>query len=102
MNKVADQLVDALLAAGIKRIYAITGDSLNELNDAVRRIQELQWIHVRNEEPGALAAAADAQLSGVACCAGSSGPGHVPLVNGLYDAHRSGAPVIAIASTCAS
>ena len=102
MKKVADQLVDMLLAAGIKRIYAITGDSLNELNDAVRRRPELQWIHVRNEEAGAFAASADAQLSGIACCAGSSGPGHVHLVNGLYDAHRSGAPVIAIASTCAT
>jgi pyruvate dehydrogenase (quinone) len=102
MKKVADQLVDMLLQAGIKRIYGITGDSLNELNDAVRRRPELQWIHVRNEEAGAFAAAADAQLSGIACCAGSSGPGHVHLVNGLYDAQRSGVPVVAIASTCAT
>src|SRR6202012_866497 len=102
MKKVADQLVDMLLQAGIKRIYAITGDSLNELNDAVRRRPELQWIHVRNEESGAFAASADAQLSGISCCAGSSGPGHVHLVKGLYDAHRSGAPVVAIASTCAT
>lgn len=101
-KKVAEQLVDMLLQAGIKRIYAITGDSLNELNDAVRRSTDLEWIHVRNEEAGAFAASADAQLSGLACCAGSSGPGHVHLVNGLYDAHRSGAPVLAIASTCAT
>lgn len=101
-KKVAEQLVDTLLQAGIKRIYAITGDSLNELNDAVRRKPELKWIHVRNEEAGAFAASADAQLSGLACCAGSSGPGHVHLVNGLYDAHRAGAPVLAIASTCAT
>ncbi|MEO3404805.1 thiamine pyrophosphate-dependent enzyme [Mucilaginibacter sp. CAU 1740] len=101
-KKVAEQLVDMLLQAGIKRVYAITGDSLNELNDAVRRTPELKWIHVRNEEAGAFAASADAQMSGLACCAGSSGPGHVHLVNGLYDAHRSGAPVLAIASTCAT
>ncbi|MFC0512934.1 thiamine pyrophosphate-dependent enzyme [Mucilaginibacter angelicae] len=101
-TKVADQLVEMMLNAGIKRIYAITGDSLNELNDAVRKRPELQWIHVRNEEAGAFAASADAQMSGLACCAGSSGPGHVHLVNGLYDAHRSGAPVLAIASTCAT
>ena len=100
--KVADQLVEMMLNAGIKRVYAITGDSLNEFNDAVRRNPELQWIHVRNEEVGAFAASADAQLSGLACCAGSSGPGHVHLVNGLYDAQRSGAPVLAIASTCAT
>jgi pyruvate dehydrogenase (quinone) len=102
MKKVADQLVDQLVQAGIKRIYAITGDSLNELNDAVRRRPDMQWIHVRNEEAGAFAASADAQLTGIACCAGSSGPGHVHLVNGLYDAQRSGAPVVAIASTCAT
>jgi pyruvate dehydrogenase (quinone) len=101
-KRVADQLVDMLLQAGIRRIYAITGDSLNEFNDAVRQHPELQWIHVRNEEAGAFAASADAQLSGLACCAGSSGPGHVHLVNGLYDAQRSGAPVLAIASTCAT
>ena len=102
MKKVADQLVEQLVQAGIRRIYAITGDSLNELNDAVRRRPDMQWIHVRNEEAGAFAASADAQLTGIACCAGSSGPGHVHLVNGLYDAQRSGAPVVAIASTCAT
>ena len=91
-----------LVAAGVKRIYAVTGDSLNEINDAVRRNGQLQWIHVRHEEAGAFAAGAEAQLLGLACCAGSSGPGHVHLINGLYDAHRSGAPVIAIASTEAS
>jgi pyruvate dehydrogenase (quinone) len=101
-KKVADQLVDMLVNAGIKRIYAVTGDSLNEVNDAVRRQGSIQWVHVRHEEAGAYAAGAEAQLNGLACCAGSSGPGHVHLINGLYDAHRSGAPVIAIASTIAS
>lgn len=101
-KKVAEQLVDMLIQSGIKRIYAVTGDSLNELNDAVRRNPDIQWIHVRHEEAGAYAAAAEAELHGLACCAGSSGPGHVHLINGLYDAHRAGAPVLAIASTCAT
>ncbi|MES2427377.1 MAG: thiamine pyrophosphate-dependent enzyme [Bacteroidota bacterium] len=101
-KSVADQLVQMLVSAGIKRIYAVTGDSLNEVNDAVRREGTLQWIHVRHEEVGAFAASAEAQLTGLACCAGSSGPGHVHLINGLYDAHKSGAPVIAIASTIMS
>lgn len=101
-KSVADQLVEMLADAGIKRIYAVTGDSLNHINDAVRRDGRIQWVHVRHEEVGAYAAGAEAQLNGLACCAGSSGPGHVHLVNGLYDAHRSGAPVIAIASTCAT
>jgi pyruvate dehydrogenase (quinone) len=103
MANVADQLVSMLVNAGIKRIYAVTGDSLNEVNDAVRREGSIQWIHVRHEEAGAYAAGAEAQITGtLACCAGSSGPGHVHLINGLYDAHRSGAPVIAIASTIPS
>jgi pyruvate dehydrogenase (quinone) len=101
-KSVADHLVEMLVQAGIKRIYAVTGDSLNNINDAVRREGSIQWIHVRHEEVGAYAASAEAQLNGIACCMGSSGPGHVHLVNGLYDAHRSGAPVIAIASTVAS
>lgn len=99
-KKVAQQLVETLVEAGIKRIYAVTGDSLNEVNEAVRQNKEIQWIHVRHEETGAYAAGAEAQLTGQpGCCAGSSGPGHVHLLNGLYDAHRSGAPVVAIAST---
>jgi pyruvate dehydrogenase (quinone) len=99
MAKVAEQLVDMLIEAGIKRIYAVTGDSLNQVNDAVRRSGKIDWIHVRHEEVGAFAAGAEAQLEGLACCAGSSGPGHVHLINGLYDAQRSGAPLLAIAST---
>ncbi len=102
MGNVAEQVVDLLADAGVKRIYAVTGDSLNEINDAVRLSEKVEWVHVRHEETGAFAAGAEAQLNGLACCAGSSGPGHVHLVNGLYDAHRSGAPVIAIASTCPS
>lgn len=102
MANIAEQLVEILVNAGIKRIYAVTGDSLNEVNDAVRRNGEIEWIHVRHEETGAFAAGAEAELNGIACCAGSSGPGHVHLINGLYDANRSGAPVLAIASTCPS
>src|ERR1700748_801885 len=98
-KSVADQLVEMLVNAGIKRIYAVTGDSLNNVNDAVRRDGSIQWVHVRHEEAGAYAASAEAQLNGLACCAGSSGPGHVHLINGLYDAQRAGAPVIAIATT---
>ena len=98
-KKVADHIVEMLVSNNVKRIYAVTGDSLNELNDAVRRSGKIDWIHVRHEEVGAYAAAAEAELDGLACCAGSSGPGHVHLINGLYDANRSGVPMIAIAST---
>ena len=95
----SDQLVEILVDAGIQRIYAVTGDSLNHLNAAVHRNGKIRWIHVRHEETAAFAAGAEAQLNGLACCAGSSGPGHVHLINGLYDAQRSSASVLAIAST---
>ncbi|HCU20658.1 MAG: pyruvate dehydrogenase [Bacteroidetes bacterium GWE2_42_24] len=98
-KNVSDQLVETLVEAGIQRIYAVTGDSLNHVNAAVSRNGKIKWIHVRHEETAAFAAGAEAQLNGLACCAGSSGPGHVHLVNGLYDAHRSSASVLAIAST---
>jgi pyruvate dehydrogenase (quinone) len=98
-KNVSDQIVEMLVNAGVKRIYAITGDSLNPVNDAVRRDGRLQWVHVRHEEAAAYAASMEAELNGIGCCMGSSGPGHVHLINGLYDANRSGNAVIAIAST---
>src|ERR1700754_670796 len=96
---IADQLIDTLRQVGVERIYGLVGDSLNPLVDAIRRAEGIEWVHVRNEEAAALAAAAEAQLTGrLAVCAGSCGPGNTHLVQGLYDAHRSGAPVLAIAS----
>lgn len=100
---VAEQLVDTLADSGVERIYAITGDSLNAVTEAISKDGRIKFIHMRNEEAAAFAASAEAQLTGkLAVCAGSSGPGHVHLINGLYDAQRSNAPVLAIASTCAS
>ncbi|GLS29518.1 pyruvate dehydrogenase (quinone) [Mesorhizobium albiziae] len=96
---VADQLVTTLFAAGVERIYGVVGDSLNGLTDAVRRHGGIEWIHVRHEESAAFAAAAEAHLTGkLAVCAGSCGPGNLHLINGLFDAHRSRVPVLAIAA----
>jgi pyruvate dehydrogenase (quinone) len=95
----ADQFVEILLAAGVRRIYGVVGDSLNPVVDAVRHHDGIEWIHVRHEETGAFAAGAEAQLTGrLVACAGSCGPGNLHLVNGLYDAHRSMAPVLALAA----
>ena len=101
---VAEQIVGQLVDAGVHRIYGIVGDSLNPIVDAVRKTGGSQkggidWIHVRHEEAAAFAASAEAQLTGkLAVCAGSCGPGNLHLINGLYDANRTGAPVLAIAS----
>jgi pyruvate dehydrogenase (quinone) len=99
MKTVADQFVETLAVAGIKRIYGIVGDSLNGLTDALRRQGKIEWIHVRHEEVAAFAAGAEAHLTGeLAVCAGSCGPGNLHLINGLFDCHRSRVPVLAIAA----
>jgi pyruvate dehydrogenase (quinone) len=98
-HRVADELVKRMVEAGVERVYGIVGDSLNPVIDAIRRNGKLQWIHVRHEETGAFAAGAEAQLTGkLTACAGSCGPGNLHLINGLFDCHRSMAPVLAIAS----
>ncbi|WP_294249642.1 thiamine pyrophosphate-dependent enzyme [uncultured Chryseobacterium sp.] len=100
-KNIAEQIVEMLENANVKRIYAVTGDSLNHLNMAVRK-SSIEWIHVRHEEVGAFAAAAEAELDGFAVCAGSCGPGHIHLINGVYEAHRSHLPMLVIASTIPS
>src|SRR5258705_7207865 len=98
-NIVADQFVETLVAAGVKRIYGIVGDTLNGLTDAIRRHGKIEWIHVRHEEVVAFAAGAEAHLTGeLAVCAGSCGPGNLHLINGLFDCHRSRVPVLGIAA----
>jgi pyruvate dehydrogenase (quinone) len=96
---VAEQLAKTLEQAGVKRIWGVTGDSLNGLSDALRRMNSIQWLHVRHEEVAAFAAGADAAVTGeLAVCAGSCGPGNLHLINGLFDAHRNQVPVLAIAA----
>ncbi|GGH62799.1 pyruvate dehydrogenase [Rothia aerolata] len=102
--KLAEQIIQQLIDAGVKRIYGVVGDSLNPIVDAVRASGGsanggIDWVHVRHEEVAAFAAGAEAQITGeLAVCAGSCGPGNTHLINGLYDANRSHAPVLAIAS----
>jgi pyruvate dehydrogenase (quinone) len=95
----ADYIVAALAQAGVKRVYGVVGDSLNGFTDSLRRSGEIEWVHMRHEEGAAFAAAAEAHLTGqLAVCAGSCGPGNLHLINGLFDAQRSGVPVLAIAA----
>jgi pyruvate dehydrogenase (quinone) len=99
MMNVATHLVTALAEAGVQRIYGVVGDSLNSIVDAVHQSKRIEWVHVRHEEAGAFAASAEAQLTGnLAVCAGSCGPGNLHLINGLFDAHKTLAPVLAIAA----
>ncbi|HET6640208.1 MAG TPA: ubiquinone-dependent pyruvate dehydrogenase [Nitrososphaeraceae archaeon] len=99
-KKVADVLIESLIAAGVKRVYGISGDSLNGITDSIREHdKDISWVHVRHEESAAFAAGSEAHLTGkLAVCAGSCGPGNTHLVNGLYDCHRNRVPVLAIAA----
>ena len=98
-STVAEAMVATLKASGVRRVYGIPGDSLNGFTDALRRDGGIAWQHVRHEEAAGFAAGAEAALTGeLAVCAGSCGPGNLHLINGLFDANRSGVPVLAIAA----
>jgi len=98
-KNIATLMVECLVAAGVKRVYGLVGDSLNGITEAIRKRGTPAWVHVRHEESAAFAAGAEAQLTGqLTVCAGSCGPGNMHLINGLYDCHRSRVPVLAIAA----
>jgi pyruvate dehydrogenase (quinone) len=99
ITNVADVVAETLQEAGVARVYGVVGDSLNGITEALRARGRIDWIHTRHEEAAAFAAAGEAQVTGrLAVCAGSCGPGNLHLINGLYDAHRSRSPVLAIAA----
>ncbi|MEU6976845.1 thiamine pyrophosphate-dependent enzyme [Streptomyces sp. NPDC046371] len=94
---VAQVIVDGLADLGVEHVFGVVGDALNPLTDAIRTTDGIEWTGFRHEEAAAFAAGAQAQLSGrLAVCMGTVGPGSVHLLNGLYDAAKSGAPVLAV------
>ena len=98
-QSIAAFIAKTLEHAGVKRIWGVTGDSLNGLSDSLNRMGTIEWIGTRHEEVAAFAAGAEAQITGeLAVCAGSCGPGNLHLINGLFDCHRNHVPVLAIAA----
>lgn len=96
---IANYIARTLAAAGVKRIWGVTGDSLNGLSDSLHRQQKIRWMGTRHEEVAAFAAGAEAHVTGeLAVCAGSCGPGNLHLINGLFDCQRNHVPVLAIAA----
>jgi pyruvate dehydrogenase (quinone) len=96
---IAGYLARTLAAAGVERIWGVTGDSLNGLAYSLAEDKAIRWMHTRHEEAAAFAAGADAASTGrLAVCAGSCGPGNLHLINGLFDCHRNHQPVLAIAA----
>ena len=97
MATVGEMIVEAIADVGVRTIWGVVGDALNPVTDAIRRDDRLEWIGVRHEEVGAFAAGAQAQLTDtLGVCMGTVGPGSLHLLNGLYDAKKSHAPVLAI------
>jgi pyruvate dehydrogenase (quinone) len=82
----------------VQRCYGIVGDALNPVIDALHRNGKIEFVHVRHEEYGVFAAVAEAYFTDrpVVVC-GTAGPGVTHLFNGLMDARKEGAPIIAIA-----
>src|SRR5438552_18989375 len=96
-KNIAQLMVDTLVQAGVERVYGLPRDSLTGFTDAIRKQKKLQWIHLRHEETAAFAAGAEAHLTGcLPVCAGSCGPGHLHLINGLYGCHGARHPVLAL------
>lgn len=94
---VSDLLLNILDLCGVRHLFGIPGDAINDVMDAVRRQNKIEFVQVRHEEAGAFAASAQAKLTGeLAACVGTAGPGAIHLLNGLYDAKLDHAPVIAI------
>ncbi|WP_026422852.1 thiamine pyrophosphate-dependent enzyme [Actinokineospora inagensis] len=97
-RSVAQVVIDGLVQLGVTHVFGVVGDALNPLTDAIRRTDGLTWVGCRHEEVAAFAAGAQAQLTGtIGVCMGTVGPGSIHLLNGLYDAAKSHAPVLAIA-----
>ncbi|HEX3897565.1 MAG TPA: thiamine pyrophosphate-dependent enzyme, partial [Mycobacteriales bacterium] len=97
MPTIAEMLVTSLADLGVRTMWGVVGDALNPVTDAIRREHRVEWIGVRHEEVAAFAAGAQAQLTGtLGVCMGTVGPGSIHLLNGLYDAKKSHAPILAI------
>ncbi len=97
-DNTADILVDKLIAWNVAMIFTLVGDGVNPIFEALRKRQnEIRIITVRHEEAAAFMASGYAKCTGkLGVCLGTTGPGAVHLMNGLYDAAMEGAPVLAI------
>src|SRR4051794_29812766 len=93
----ADILIDTLQEWGVEVLFGLPGDGINGIMESLRtRQKEIRFVQVRHEEAAALMACAYAKYTGkLGVCLGTSGPGGIHLLNGLYDAKLDGQPVLA-------
>src|SRR5512135_40086 len=99
MATAADILIQTLIEWRVEVIFGLPGDGINGIMEALRRRQDkVRFVQVRHEEAAAFMACAYAKYTGkLGVCLGTSGPGGIHLLNGLYDAKLDGQPVVAIA-----
>ena len=96
-QNVSQSLLDILADAGARDIFGVTGDALNSFLEAIRTDDRFRWIGVRHEEHAGYAAYAQSEITGsIGVCAGTTGPGALHLINGLYNAKKEGGAVVAI------
>lgn len=97
-------LVDVLHSWNVKHIYGIPGSSVNGLMDALYiEKDKVEYIQVRHESAGAMAAAGYSKFTGeIGVCYGSAAPGGTNLFNGLYDAKMDRVPLLAIVGQTSS
>lgn len=101
--RVAEVVLEVLAAHGVKHVFGVPGDAINDITYALKKRDDMEFILVRHEEAGAFMASAQAKLTGnLAACVGTAGPGAIHLLNGLYDAKLDHAPVIAITGQTAT
>ncbi len=104
MATVGDFLIERLHAWGVRRIFGYPGDGINGIIAAIHRAEDkIDFIQVRHEEQAAFMACAHAKFTGeLGVCLGTSGPGAIHLLNGLYDAKNDHVPVLAITGQAAT
>lgn len=97
-DNTSDIIVDKLIAWNVELVFTLVGDGVNPLFEALRKRQDkIRIITVRHEEAAAFMASGYAKATGkLGVCLGTTGPGAVHLLNGLYDASMEGAPVLAL------
>src|SRR6266576_2911600 len=97
-NTTSDVLIERLIDWGVGVVFGLPGDGINGIMESLRtRQEEIRFVQVRHEEAAALMACAYAKYTGkLGVCLGTSGPGGIHLLNGLYDAKLDGVPVLAI------
>jgi pyruvate dehydrogenase (quinone) len=96
-KNVAQQLLDILKDVGVKQVFGVTGDALNFFVKAIEEQDQVEWVAMKHEGNGSFAAFAQGELGNtIGVCAGTTGPGALHLINGLYNAKKERTPVIAI------